>query len=198
LFVTVYSAEITLVLLGEAWKDAAPILMIVSFATFIRQAAGSTAFIMLSRGQSSTYLSLTVFHNVISVLCLCVGAPWGGKGLAFAELASTYIVLGPRLYYSLRESPVSVGMFFSVIARPAISSVVMLAVLHLQRLFFPTLSAPVSLAMGSIVALAVFPGVWLLMPGGKTELIALISDLRAAVQRKVNPIDSVERAAVAS
>jgi hypothetical protein len=51
--------------------------------------------------------------------------------------------------------------------------------------------------LGGCIALVVFSVVWILMPGGKTELLALISDLRSARRRKAVGIPDPEPAAVA-
>jgi PST family polysaccharide transporter len=197
LFVAVYAVEITLGLLGGKWIDTAPILMIISYGTFIKQAVGSTAFIPISRGHSQTYLFLTVLQNVTWLIFVCIGAWWGTKGLALADVAATYILIAPRLHYSLKGSPVTIGMFFSAIARPATASVAMWIALNVVRAVFPIHAPPLALGLGCLIALVVFPVIWLLMPGGKTELIALISDLRAAVQGKVTRIETTEPVAIA-
>jgi len=198
LFVSVYAPEIIMLLLGSKWAGAGSILSILSLGTFIKQAVGSTAFILITRGHSRTYLFLTVLHNLTWLALACVAARWGTTGLAFADIAATYILIAPRLHYSLKGSPISVGMFFSAIARPAIASIAMWVTLLLLRSFFPPLSAATSLATGCIVALVVFPAIWLFMPGGRTELLALISDVRAAARGNGGRIETVETEPVAS
>ena len=85
LFVAVYSAEITRVMLGRKWLEAAPLLMILSFDAFIKQAVGSAAFILITTGRSKSYLGLTMLHNATLVLLMCVGVRWGAKGIALCR-----------------------------------------------------------------------------------------------------------------
>jgi O-antigen/teichoic acid export membrane protein len=198
LFVAVNATEITRLVLGRKWLDAAPLLMILSFDAFIRQPVGSSAFVLITRGRSKTFLGLTLLHNATLILFMAVGVRWGAKGVAVADVAATWCLIAPRLYYSFRDSPVTVGTFFSTIARPAIASILMAVVLGLLHQTLPPFGAPVFLLLGSIIGSLVFLSAWLLMPGGKAELMGLASDLRSALQKKTGRTATIEAAAVAS
>ena len=187
LFVAVYSAEITRIVLGRKWLGVAPLLMILSFDGFVKQAIGSTAFILVTRGRSKAYLGLTMLHNAALVLLMCVGVRWGVKGIALAEVATTYLLIGPRLYYSLKDSPISLHAFFGTIAPPAIASIVMAIVLAILHQALPPFGAPAFLAIGSVIGPVMFVGVWALLPGGKTEMLALFLDIRSALQKRRAP-----------
>ena len=114
-----------------------------------------------------------------------------------ADVATTWLLIAPRLYYSFKGSPVTVGTFFSTIARPALASILMAIVLRLLRQTLPPLGAPIFLALSSLVALVVFSGAWMLMPGGKAELMGLVADLRSALQKKTGRATPLETVAVA-
>jgi len=47
------------------------------------------------------------------------------------------------------------------------------------------------------VALILFGGAWLAIPGGKAELLVLVADVRSALQRKVAVQKTVEPVPVA-
>ena len=197
LFIAVYSHEITLLILGRKWIASAPILLILSFGAFIKQAVGSSAQILITRGRSRAYVVLTLLYIVALVILMCVGVRWGIEGVAVADVAATCLLIVPRLHYSFKNSPVTMGLFFSTIAGPAVASVAMAIVLMLVRAGLPALPLLAALALGGCIALVVFSVVWILMPGGKTELLALISDLRSARRRKAVGIPDPEPAAVA-
>lgn len=195
LFVAVYSTQITRVVLGRKWADSAVLLMILSFDAFIKQAVGSSAWVLITCGRSKAYLLLTVLQNAAVVPFMLVGVHWGAAGVAVADVAATYLLFIPKLYYGLRNSPVSIGAFFSTTARPAAASVAMAIVLLPLRLVLPHMNALITLALGGMTALAVFSGIWILLPGGKTELVAFASDLRSALRRKVSRVVIAEPAA---
>jgi len=197
LFVAVYAAEITRVILGKKWHDAAPILMILSFGTFMKQAVGSAAWVLITRGRSKTYLALTVAQNATVIGFMLIGVQWGAKGVAVADVAATYALMWPVLYYCLKDSPVSIGAFLSGTSRPAFASVVMYVLLGILHGILPAVGAPAALALGALVALILFGGAWLAIPGGKAELLVLVADVRSALQRKVAVQKTVEPVPVA-
>jgi O-antigen/teichoic acid export membrane protein len=192
LFVAVYSREVTIVLLGPKWMACAPIFQILSFGTFIKQAAGSTAFPLVAQGGSKAYLVLGMLQNVTFVIAVAVGVHWGIRGVAVADVVTTWILLAPRLHYSLKGSPFTMHDFFSTITRPAFASVSMAGILLGLRFGTPNLSPLLALVFGGCAAGVVFFGIWLLLPGSKTELKDLISDLRSALQQKKIGIKIIE------
>src|SRR5262249_37213339 len=131
LFVAIYSTEITRVVLGRKWLDAAPLLMILSFDAFIKQPVSSAGFIFIPRGRAKDYLGLILLQSVTLILLMAVGVRWQATGIAIADVATTYLLIWPRLYYSLKDSPITIGTFFSTIARPAAASSLMAIVLRL-------------------------------------------------------------------
>jgi len=198
LFAAVYSAEIIRIVLGRRWLDAAPLLMILSFDAFIRQAVGSSAQVLITRGRSKMYLGLTMLHNVTVILLMVIGVRWGANGVALADVATTYLLIAPRLYYSLKDSPVTIGTFFATIARPAMASILMAIALGFLLQALPPFGAPIVLLLASVIGVVVFFGAWVLVPGGKAELIGLVSDLRLALQTKTGRASALEPVAVAS
>jgi O-antigen/teichoic acid export membrane protein len=192
LFVAIYATEITRVILGRHWMDCAQIMLVLSLGAFIKSAVGWSAHVLIARGRSRIYMLLTVANSLTVIVLMVLGVGWGAIGIAYADVATTYLFIAPRLYYSFKDSPVTIGSFFSTIARPAIASMLMAVVLILMRASLPPFSRPISLALGSVVALVIFPAFWMLMPGGRSELMALASDVRSALQRKVSGKKTVE------
>jgi len=184
LFVAVYSPEVTRVVLGRKWTDAAPLLAILSLSAFIKQPIGSSAFVLIAQGRSRVYLMLTLLQHATAILFMCIGVKWGALGIAYAEVAATYLLIPPRLHYTFKGSPMTTGAFLSAIARPLIASVVTGLVLLLLRQQLPAIGAPAVLTIAGAVGTVVFAGVWVALPGGGAELFELIGDVRAATSRR--------------
>jgi len=179
LFVAVYSREVTLLLLGPAWLECAPLIMILSFGTFMRQCVGSSALVLVCRGNSQTHLTLTLLNNAALVLGYFVGIQWGITGVAVAEVAVVYLTLAPKLYYSLKASPVTFAHFFNSLARPAVASLVTGLGLYFGRpSLFAHSSNTLSLIVGASICAIGFVTIWSVLPGGTTELRYLIAQLR--------------------
>jgi O-antigen/teichoic acid export membrane protein len=197
LFVAVNSAEITRVVLGRKWLGSASILVILSLGTFIKAPVGWSAHILITRGKSKRYMYLTFLQNLTLIIFMLVGVHWGIAGVAAADAATTYLLAAPILYFSFKDSPVTLASFCSTITRPAIASIVMAVVLRGLRQTLPPLGAPAYLVLASLTALTVFFGIWMLLPGGKAELMAIVSDSRTALRRKIMRKNAVEPMPVA-
>jgi O-antigen/teichoic acid export membrane protein len=195
IFVAIYSLEVTRVVLGRKWLDAAPLLAILSLSAFIRQPIGSSAFVLIAQGRSRRYLMLTLLQNGATILFICIGSTWGAMGIAYAEVAATYLLIPPRLHYTFKDSPMTSGAFMSAIARPLTASLAMGVALMLLRDVLPAIGAPAVLMIAGTVGAIVFFGVWRLLPGGGADLWELVSDVRFSVNRKRS---APERVSVAS
>lgn len=183
-FTAVYSRELTLLLLGPQWLECAPILLALSLVTFIRQPVSSAALLLVTRGRSRPYLQLTVIQQLTFFVFLCVGVQWGPRGVAFAEVAATYLLILPVLRICVHDSPLSLHDIFAVLGRTAGISLVTGAGLLLYRTFEPALPLPFILLLGGLVAAALFIVTWLVLPGGKTELANLAQDVFATIRKK--------------
>jgi O-antigen/teichoic acid export membrane protein len=184
LFVAVYASEITRIMLGRKWTDAAPVLLILSFGAFIKQPVGSAAYVLITRGRSRMFLALTLLNNATLIILMTIGVKWGVAGVALADVVTTYLMAGPRLHYCFKDSPVTVKVFLAAIGRPAIASLAMAAVLLGLRTGMPLESVVTRMAVGCAAAPLAFLGAWLLLPGGREELAALVSDVGNALKRK--------------
>jgi PST family polysaccharide transporter len=184
LFVAVFAPALTHVLLGDQWLPCAPIIAVLALGTFIRQTSGSTALILLAGGRSQTHLALIFSSNLLLIALLFAGAHWGALGVAAAEVAATFLFLFPRLHFTLRGSPVSFPDFFAAIARPALASLAMAAVLWGLSATFPLPSDTLRIGVGAALAPVLFLGTWSLLPGGRLELTGLFNSVREGFLRK--------------
>lgn len=186
LFVAVFSEDVSSVLLGAKWVGAAEILFILSLGTYIKQPIGCTAFVLITRGQSGTYFMLTLVSHFVTALAICVGVQWGAPGVAWADVAATYLLFAPRVFYSLRNSPVLIGSYLSALLRPMASSILMAVTFWVAKsfTFVQELPAPARLATGVPVCILLFGGFWLMIPGGRAEAMKLYTEIVEAMKRR--------------
>jgi len=183
-YVAVYSFDLTMLLLGRQWIECAPIIMLLSLATFVRQSIGSTALILITRGDSRMHLTLSVGYNILYIAALLVGIRWGLLGIVLADIAVTYIAIWPRLYFTLRDSPVSPSSFLGACVRPAFASLAMGSILFLANGAYASSSSLYSLIMGTCLAPLAFFGTWVLLPGGLASLREIYGNLKAGFLRR--------------
>lgn len=183
-FVAVYAAEVTHLLLGPKWTACAPIVAIFCLSVFIKQPIESTSLILITRQQSKRYMALSFAQSAAFVAAMLAGVQWGLHGAAWADVALTYALIAPKLWYAFRGSPISVGGYFRTLARPAAASLVMGALLLVTKHNLPTMHAVGGVLVGTAVATTSFLLIWLALPGGRSALLAIWDDLRSALHRK--------------
>ncbi len=184
LFVAFYAPEITLLILGPSWTDAAIFIRIFGLAASFRPALSTSAIVLVTCGKTARYLAIAVIHGAVLTVLLLVGIRWGAEGVALAHVGTTVLLAVPKLYYSFVDTPVSVRNFVGAVQTPVVASMAMIAsllalhlVLHLEGVLLP-------LAVGAGVAGPVYVGAWLLQPKGWFQFKTLSEDIRTSLQRR--------------
>jgi O-antigen/teichoic acid export membrane protein len=173
--VCVFAEEVTLVMLGPQWAGAATFIRIFAIGSILQSVYSTSGFVLVSRGRSSELLRLTLAQTGLRAGMMCVGAAWGGIGVALADVASTAIAFAPFLHWSLKDSPVSTGAFLSAIGKSLGASLILAVTLALARMSLSGMRPASALAVAILVTMASFPAGVALMPGGKAELSELRS-----------------------
>lgn len=183
IFVALYAEEITLLVLGPAWMEAAVFIRIFGIAAAIRPAFGTSAIVLISSGRSGRYLVTAVVHSVVLLAFMLVGLRWGATGIAVAQVATTVVLLWPKLYYSFMGTHVTVGAFFSAIRTPMVATTGMTIGLLLLRESVGLDGALAQLALGLVVGAVLYAAMWWVQPDGRQYGRSLVADVRAALRR---------------
>ncbi len=185
--VFVCSKPMILLLLGQRWSGAVDIAKILAIAGFIRPAISSIGFVMVSCGKTARYLALGVLDSIALVAAVSVGVMWGARGVAVGHVAATYTVFLPFVWWALKDTPVDISLWLRAIARPAVCSLLMAAILYLLSdliLFKNNLAALSFLVPVGVVCY--FAGM-LALPGGKRILSELLLDCRSVLRQAPAP-----------
>jgi PST family polysaccharide transporter len=180
-FLAVYAGPFIRFTLGERWIGATPVFQVLTIAALLRPATATTAGVMLTCGHSRKFFWLSAITSVALALGFLAGIPWGPVGIAWAQVWSVYLLLVPTLYWSFKRTPISVGLFFSTIARPLTASLAMGIVLALFRKAGVVQGATEELFLGAVASVPVYFGFWMAMPGGPSNLRDLIADLSGPI-----------------
>jgi O-antigen/teichoic acid export membrane protein len=176
-FLAVNAEEVVLVALGPRWIAATPMFRIMAIAAFIRPAAATTGVVTITCGHSRRFFWLGLFSSLALVIFFLAGIPWGPAGIASAHIWSVYLYLLPVLYWNFKDTPVTVGLFFSSIAKPVLASLLMGGLLFILKQAAVVHGSLGALGLSAAVALPAYLGVWLVLPGGGSELRRLVADL---------------------
>lgn len=183
LFIAIWATEITHVVLGHKWIDATVFLQIFGVVAFLKPCLDTTGVVMLTYGLSKRLLTLSLIYNAAFALFMFAGIHWGAEGVALSNVAIIVLVMFPMLYFSLRQTPVTVGAFLGAISTPAIASAVMAGVLLVFRGFASQYGMTFSLFAGLGVAGVVYIAMVFSLPHGRREIVALISAVLSSFRR---------------
>lgn len=173
----IFAEEFVHVLLGADWAEAAPIFRILAIAVLLSPSVTTTTTVTTTCGFTRRLFWLGVANSVVLVAFFFIGIPWGPTGIALAHVWAFYLLLAPRVYWSLRATPVDINLFLTTIARPVIAAAIMSAVVLALKCAQLTPGPVVTLALGLPVAAFVYSIAWLLMPGGTQTLKQVWQDL---------------------
>jgi len=177
LFTAVYAKEVTLLLLGPAWGEAAALIGIFAMGAAIRPAIATSAIVLITSGKSRRYLMIAVGHGFVLTLMLLVGVGWGAEGVAVAHVGTTVLLMVPKLYYSFLETPITMKTFISAVRTPAVAGMAMVGGLVIVRTLLPPQGVIVPLVLGAGVGGAVYLSACLLQREGKEQLRILMKDM---------------------
>jgi O-antigen/teichoic acid export membrane protein len=170
MFLAVFADEIVLVVLGTKWVAATDYLRILAIAAMVRPVASTAGFVMVTCGRSRRYMWWGLFQSVGLATFLAIGIQWGPKGVAYAHVASGYLLLVPLLYWAFIGTPITVWNFASAVYKPLVATLSMAAALYVFKRADFVEGRLYELAVGGALALAVYLGAWLLLPGGREAL----------------------------
>lgn len=88
--------------LGPQWRDAIPVLRILSVAGIFQNLTVFTTSLYLSQGRTDLLLRLTVVQRLLMIAAIVIALRWGLLGVATAQLLSAACTTVPMLYFAGR------------------------------------------------------------------------------------------------
>ncbi len=181
-FLAVFAEEIVRVALGPKWLAAAEFFRILAFAAFLRPAMSTPGFVMVTQGKSRRYFWWGLWGSVVLAALVAAGSHWGPVGVAWAQVVSTYLLLLPTLYWGLKDTPIGLGDFAAAVYRPLLASIAMAAALYALKQVSLLAGHPLATLLGgAVLAIPLYFGTWLLMPGGRDYLSNLLGHIASLV-----------------
>jgi O-antigen/teichoic acid export membrane protein len=169
-----------LVLAGDQWGDAAPVLRWMALAALALSVKHVTKWTFMAEGRTRTQLVWSAVEAVITASCVGVGATFGVTQVAMAYALATVALTPITFAIWLRESPIRWPDVGAALSRPAIAVLAM----TVAWLFLPVQDAAAWKQLGFAVAVLapVYIGTWILLPGRRSALREL-TDIRHAFNR---------------
>jgi O-antigen/teichoic acid export membrane protein len=173
-----------LLFLGDHWYPAITLVRILAVAAFIRPAVSTIGPVMISSGRSKKYATLGVLDSIALAAALCVGVLWGAKGIASAQVAASYLVFLPVVWWALKDTPVALSVWLNAVARPVFCSVIMVVILYFSFGLIHIADNAAALAFFVPEGALCYIAAMLVIPGGRRLLVDFLNDVLSAIRRK--------------
>lgn len=183
IYVGIFSENFIRLLLGEKWIEAAVIFRILAITAFIQPIASTPGLVMITCGKTKRYFLWGIINTVCMIPAFSIGVQWGPIGVATAYAIANYAILLPSLWFGFKDTPIKIRTFFQAISLPAISSLFMGLVLIVISKKMTILGDLGQIVIFLPVGMVVYFGASCLFPGGKKELMEILSYSMVALKR---------------
>ncbi|MEW8084031.1 MAG: lipopolysaccharide biosynthesis protein [Candidatus Thiodiazotropha endolucinida] len=116
------SAEwIILILLGDSWEEAVPILQLLAIATIATPITILTATVLVAVGETRALLKWKIITLTILLIAVAIGSNWGVWGVLWGATLSAVLIRVPLFFiYAEKYQPVKAKEFAGVVLPPII------------------------------------------------------------------------------
>ena len=142
-----------LVIFGETWAPAAPVLQVLCFVAVKQPMNSTTGWIFQARGRTDLMLRWTLMAGIVIVSFFLIGLRWGVLGVASAYAVATYVLWYPAIAIPGRLIGLSFSEFLRNIGSILGCSLLMGGLVWILKRTFENVSPPL------LLILLVFAGV---------------------------------------
>jgi PST family polysaccharide transporter len=180
----VVAPDFIVVLLGEKWRSAIPVLQVLTWVGILNVASLQASLLLEALGRAGAVLRYTIASSIVSAVGFAVGLHWGIVGVAAGYAIAKTFLVPTYLGWSTRPVGLSLTEFWKAVAGPVQAAAGMaICVLGARLLLLDNLSAGPRLAVLILLGLVVYLA---LCRWRSPELVQDIRQARAqrsAVQR---------------
>ena len=143
--ILVVAPEAVIVLIGEKWRGAIPILQVFAFMSLIRPLSGTTSPLFLSLGKPQYNFRTAMIQATVLVLIIWPALRWGATGAAMAVVVAFLAGYAHNIYVMCRK--LGIGLSTRKIAQqiwPSLSaSGIMAIVVSILKRIIVDVSGPI-------------------------------------------------------
>ena len=171
----------------ERWRDAAPILQILSLGMAFRSVGSPGGSMMKSQGRFGTIFLVTVIYSVIFIACVLTASAYGGAHAVALAASVCFAFVGPiNLYVALPKSYRKWGSILKIYAGPlsataCTSGVLFAAWLSLPGAWRGSMGALLLVGFGGLPLYALL--VRLLLPDEAADIAARLRPFLSRLRR---------------
>ena len=166
-------------LLGEAWRDAAPVFRWLGVAGLHQPVALALSWLLINQGRTKALVGWAGFNAATCTAAFAAGLPWGGVGVAAAYSLSEMLPRLPALWWmATRRGPVGLGDLLRVAVPFVVADAVAWGVLQ------GWMTTPGTAAMGLALSYLLGAGALMATQGGRAVAVECARMLRPWAARR--------------
>jgi O-antigen/teichoic acid export membrane protein len=169
-FIAIRSEVVILLLLGESWGSAAPMLRLLAIGGFAIPILGTCQLGMISCGDSKRYFLWGMISSCCTITAFSVGIRWGAIGMAYACALERNVLLLLALQYCLKNTPINILLVIKAIMLPLASSISAGLVLIALLPRISNTNTIADVAYSILIFTSVYLGLWFFIPTGRRKL----------------------------
>ncbi len=104
---SVTAQDLTVILLGEKWREAGSLLSIIALRGIFHAVEGSQGWLHLSIGRADRWRNWGIVSLVVQLAAVLGGLPFGATGVAVAVVITSMLIAVPSISYAGR--PIGIG-----------------------------------------------------------------------------------------
>jgi PST family polysaccharide transporter len=170
-----FADDIVLVVLGPAWKDAAIILRLLTPTVVIFGIINPLRWLLFALGMVGRSVRIVFVLGCLVTVSYFIGLPYGPRGVALAYSMAMIIWIVPHMFFSVRDTGISMRDLFWVAGKPFVSALAAgscaFAFIRFAGLTVPGFAR---LLLGGAVLVVVYAGVLLFAMKQKGFYVDLI------------------------
>jgi O-antigen/teichoic acid export membrane protein len=185
IIIALFSHDLTLVILGAKWGEAAAILQLLAPTVLMFALMNPIGWLLASTGNVGRCMKVGLIITPVVSAGYVLGLPYGPRGVAIGFSTAMTLLIVPMTIYGVRGTVVSFRDVMGAVRQPLISGLAAATVAFaMQFLYAQSLSPILRLSLGCTILFLGYGGMLLYVMGQKTFYINLLRGLtsRASVQ----------------
>ena len=180
-----FSREIILVVLGQDWRAAIPVLRWLAPAALLPSMTFAVGWQLTALGKVKRSFQWNLFYVPISIIGFIIGLQWGLIGVAASRTLISFAAFFPFLLFCLHDTPVGWQMLLRNLWKPFASTIVSAIIVWTVSIWLVhALSEIRWLLMGIIFYALLYLSIFAILPDGRNDLKFIIESIKQGLSWK--------------
>lgn len=175
MYLGIFSDEIILLVLGNQWSESGYIFKLLAITAFIQPVASTQGLVLITTGNVKKYFNIGCTNAIITITGFALGVNWGIIGVAISYAVVNYLMFIPSLFYSFKNSPISLSLFLREVTYPFIFSLLSGIVMFFFKINTSIDSFYTLCVLGFIIGLLTYIVLWKSSRSSNNQYLQILS-----------------------